>query len=213
MTSSSKSALWLRNKPRHQFVYTSADASRLCRSGISPEISTQCFARAVYLHTADKSPRLPHRPSKGQKDLYERALLASQRPSEPWGSPRRRPCGHTDPASTHGHPSLPLLRSLPHTPAGCGHGGTRKSSTSYSQNIRTRLPAGGYAPTIAHTAACLPSYDPGYSPAIWTTKVAGERGWTGNTCWRISLELSIKSCWYATSIWSRRIASSVTKLS
>jgi hypothetical protein len=84
--------------------------------------------------------------------------------------------------------------------------------TSYSQNIRTRLPAGGYAPTIAHTAACLPSYDPGYSPAIWTTKVAGERGWTGNTCWRISLELSIKRCWYATSIWSRRIASSVTKL-
>src|SRR5438093_5065500 len=85
---------------------------------------------AVYLHTADKSPRLPHRPSKGQRDLYERALLASQRPSEPWGSPRRRPCGHTDPASTHGHPSLPLLRSLPHTPAGCGHGGTRKSRTS-----------------------------------------------------------------------------------
>jgi hypothetical protein len=32
-------------KPRHQFVDTSADASRLCRSGISPEISTQCFAR------------------------------------------------------------------------------------------------------------------------------------------------------------------------
>src|SRR5216684_3866409 len=35
-----------------------------------------------------------------------------------------------DPASAHGHPSLPLLLSLPHTPAGCGHGGTRKSSTS-----------------------------------------------------------------------------------
>src|SRR2546421_8202026 len=91
---------------------------------------TRRVGLAVYLHTADKSPRLPHRPSKGQKDLYERVLLASQRPSEPWGSPRRRPCGHTDPASTHGNPSLPLLRSLPHTPAGCGHGGTRKSSTS-----------------------------------------------------------------------------------
>src|SRR5438445_13109475 len=91
---------------------------------------TRRVGLAVYLHTADKSPRLPHRPSKGQKDLYERALLASQRPSEPWGSPRRRPCGHTDPASTHGHPSLPLLRSLPHTPAGCGHGGTRKRSTA-----------------------------------------------------------------------------------
>src|SRR5712692_3268769 len=50
---------------------------------------------------------------------------------------------------------------------------------SYSQNIRTRLTAGGYAPTSAHTAACLPSYDHGYSPAIWTPKVAGGRGWTG----------------------------------
>jgi hypothetical protein len=35
----------VQDKPRHQFVYTSADASRLCRSDISPEISTQCFAR------------------------------------------------------------------------------------------------------------------------------------------------------------------------
>jgi hypothetical protein len=36
---------------------------------------------------------------------------------------------------------------------------------AYSQNIRTRLPAGGYAPPIAHTSACLPPSDPGYSPA------------------------------------------------
>ena len=37
--------------------------------------------------------------------------------------------------------------------------------TPYSQNIRTRLAAGGYAPTIAHTSACLPPGDHGYSPA------------------------------------------------
>ena len=39
---------------------------------------------AVYLPPADKSPRLIRRPSQGQKDLYERALMASQRPSPPW---------------------------------------------------------------------------------------------------------------------------------
>ena len=36
----------------------------------------------------------------------------------------------------------------------------------YSQNIRTRLAAGGYAPTISRTSACLPPYDHGYSLAI-----------------------------------------------
>jgi hypothetical protein len=29
----------------------------------------------------------------------------------------------------------------------------------YSQNIRTRLPAGGYAPIIAYTSACFPLSD------------------------------------------------------
>jgi len=31
----------------------------------------------VYLHPADKYPRLTHRPSQEQKGLYERALMAS----------------------------------------------------------------------------------------------------------------------------------------
>ena len=31
--------------PRHQFIYTSADASRLCRNDRSPAISTQRLAR------------------------------------------------------------------------------------------------------------------------------------------------------------------------
>ena len=36
--------LGLLSKPRHQFVYTSADSSRPCRSDISLEISMQRFA-------------------------------------------------------------------------------------------------------------------------------------------------------------------------
>jgi CRISPR-associated protein GSU0053 (Cas_GSU0053) len=38
----------------------------------------------VYLSSADKYHRLPRRLSKGQKGPDERALMASQRPSEPW---------------------------------------------------------------------------------------------------------------------------------
>ena len=34
-----------RGSPRHQFIYTSADASRLCRNDRSPAISTQHPAR------------------------------------------------------------------------------------------------------------------------------------------------------------------------
>jgi hypothetical protein len=33
--------------------------------------------------------------------------MASQRPFHPWCRPQSRPCGHTDPASAHGNPSLP----------------------------------------------------------------------------------------------------------
>jgi NAD(P)-dependent dehydrogenase (short-subunit alcohol dehydrogenase family) len=39
---------------------------------------------AVYLHPADKYYGLTRRLSQGQKDLDERALRSSQRPSEPW---------------------------------------------------------------------------------------------------------------------------------
>ena len=35
------------------------------------------FQQVVYLHPADKYPRLTHRPSQEQKGLYERALMAS----------------------------------------------------------------------------------------------------------------------------------------
>ena len=38
----------------------------------------------VYLSPADKSHRLTRRLSQEQKDLDKKALMASQRPSEPW---------------------------------------------------------------------------------------------------------------------------------
>ncbi len=43
-----------------------------------------CWWAVVYLLRADKYPRLTRRLSQGQKGLDERALMASQRPSEPW---------------------------------------------------------------------------------------------------------------------------------
>jgi hypothetical protein len=40
--------------------------------------------QVVYLSPADKYHRLTRRPSQGQKGIDERALMVSQRPSEPW---------------------------------------------------------------------------------------------------------------------------------
>jgi hypothetical protein len=42
------------------------------------------YLRVVYLSPADKYPRLTRRLSQEQKDLDERALMASQRPAPPW---------------------------------------------------------------------------------------------------------------------------------
>ena len=71
----------------------------------------------------------------------------------------------------------------------------------YSQNIRTRVPTGVYAPTIARTSACLPYHAHRYSLSIWTVQAAGERQWTGNTCWRLSRGPLIRSCWSAMNTW------------
>jgi hypothetical protein len=46
-----------------------------------------------------------------------------------------------DPVSTHVNLSLPLLLSLPHASADCGHGGTRKSKTSRRVHTRSVSPA------------------------------------------------------------------------
>ena len=84
---------------------------------------------AVYLHSAVKYHKRTRRPSQGQKGLDERAILSSQRPSHPCGRPRRRPCGRTSSAWATS-PCRSPRALLAHTPAGCGHGGTRKSRTA-----------------------------------------------------------------------------------
>src|SRR5712691_6992837 len=45
---------------------------------------------------------------------------------------------------------------------------------SYGQNIRTRLPRGGYASTIVRALACLPLHSYPYSASLWTAKAEGE---------------------------------------
>src|SRR5262249_4014336 len=79
---------------------------------------------------------------------------AWQDPRAPWYAFARR--ARRDAAGPHGGRRA----------AGLGGGKLLASThTPYSQNIRTRLPAGDYAPTIAYTSACFPPSDHGYSPA------------------------------------------------
>src|SRR2546427_11505460 len=56
----------------------------LGQNGASSAPKTLLNRPVVYLSSADKYHRLPRRLSKGQKGPDERALIASQRPSEPW---------------------------------------------------------------------------------------------------------------------------------
>src|SRR5256884_8478240 len=44
----------------------------------------------------------------------------------------------------------------------------------YSQNIRTRLPTGGYASTITRASACFPLHYHPYSASIWSVMAEGE---------------------------------------
>jgi hypothetical protein len=83
----------------------------------------------VSLEAADKSPRLTCRLSQDQQGLDERALMASQWSSKPWGRPRRWSSRHTLPAQVTSLCCV-LPPRLAHRPAGWGHGGTRQSSTS-----------------------------------------------------------------------------------
>src|SRR5712691_7848536 len=99
-----------------------------------------CEKVVVYLHPADKYSRLTHRPSRGQKGIDERALIASLQPSKPCGRPRSEPCGRTSPAQASAPGCFPSpLRT--HTPTGCGHGGTRKSHISGSVQTWSVSPA------------------------------------------------------------------------
>ncbi len=55
------------------------------KANMIPRPITHTLKRlVVYLSPADKYHRLIRRLSQGQKGLEERALMVSQRPSEPW---------------------------------------------------------------------------------------------------------------------------------
>ena len=83
----------------------------------------------VYLYVADKSRRPVRRPSQTRLVTDGEALLVSQWSHAPSVLPQRRPCGRTS-ARQAIPPCRSRSHSIPHTPAGCGHGGTRNSRTS-----------------------------------------------------------------------------------
>jgi hypothetical protein len=102
----------------------------------------------MYLHTADKYPRLTRPTFKGPKrSIKEGSHGIPAALSSLWTSSK--------PAMwTHGACSGPLILPRPttllaHTPAGCGHGGTRKSSTSrtlQTWSVNPAAMAGVYGP-------------------------------------------------------------------
>jgi hypothetical protein len=99
-----------------------------------------CTTWVVYLQAADKSTRLASRPSSRQNSADQRASMASQRPSEPCGRPRSRPCKRTSPAQGTSCYRFPPPR-VAHRPSGCGHGGTRNNNTSLRDQTWSVTPA------------------------------------------------------------------------
>src|SRR5215217_5974919 len=82
---------------------------------------------------------------------------------------------------------------------------------AYSQNIRTCLSTEGYVSIIAGTSACLRLSYRRYSWSIEMVESVGEKRWIGRPCWHTLRGRSIRSCYYATNIWSRRITSYATR--
>jgi hypothetical protein len=85
----------------------------------------------MYLHTADKYPRLTRPTFKGPKSsIREGSHGIPAALSSLWTSSKLAVWTH---GACSGHLILPLPTTLfAHTSAGCGHGGTRNSSTSRS---------------------------------------------------------------------------------
>jgi hypothetical protein len=59
----------------------------------------------------------------------------------------------------------------------------------YDQNIRTRLPTGGYASLIPRAVACLLLLCHPYSTFIWTAKVERGRRWTGGSVSKVEMAI------------------------
>src|SRR5215813_3777189 len=130
----------------------------------------------VYHQRAAKYQRPAWRPSEGQKGLDERAILSSQRPSHPCGRPRSRPCGRTSSAWATS-PGRSPRALLAHTPAGWGHGGTRKSRTS--RKLQT-WPVNPAAIAGVHGRHCVAD------PVPWVGRGCGS-GWRKEACGRQKL--------------------------
>ena len=112
--------------------------------------------------------------------------MASQRLSPPCGRPRSRLCGRTSPAQATFPCCFPPLRRA-HTPAGCGHGGTRKSNTSRSVHTWSVRPAAIAGVRGRHCVAePLPWVGSGWGNGrrtlAWGTQKLEETGYTTNCC-------------------------------
>ena len=83
----------------------------------------------VYLAAADKYRGLTHRPSQGAKRPRREGSQSLPAALSPLVTPSTPAVWTHGACSGHLPVPLPITRRA-HTPAGCGHGGTRKSKTS-----------------------------------------------------------------------------------
>src|SRR6266487_873975 len=103
-----------------------------------------------------QNPKIGHQkfndlqaPKLSKKQLCDRTPKRSLRKSchsipvalSPFVTPSEPAMRTHHPMAAPSNPSLPLLGSLPHPCAGCGHGGTRNSSTSRSVQTCSVRPA------------------------------------------------------------------------
>src|SRR5439155_3952296 len=80
----------------------------------------------------------------------------------------------------------------------------------YGQKTRTRLDRGSYDPAIAAPRLDFSCAMPHIYRQCARKRWRGTDAWIGRPCWCSSQGRSIKSCCYATSIWSRKIVSSAS---
>ena len=115
-------------RPHSGLVRIDQHCSQLPSFAMWLAFPTSDYYEVVYLSPAEKSPRRTRQLSREQKGL---ARGLSWHPSGPLSPGDALEAGHAGVR----RPSGPLLLPFPtprlaHTPAGCGHGGTRKSSPS-----------------------------------------------------------------------------------
>jgi hypothetical protein len=103
-------------------------------------VRTSTLQRVVYLSPADKYPRLTRPTVTGAKRHSQEGSHGLPAVLCPLVTPSK-PAVRTHVACAGPLPSLLPTTRLAHTPAGCGHGGTRKSSISRSVQTWSVNPA------------------------------------------------------------------------